>query len=86
MRKILEFDPETYDALTLLARDSMSSLQELSEEAFRDLLKKRGRPTSLKEALRGSLKAGAKEPPAAPIKGTRRRSSPKKPVRPTSGN
>ncbi len=77
MRKIIEFDAETFDALTLLARDSMSSLQELSEEAFRDLLKKRGRPTSLKEALRGSLKAGAKKPPTAPLKGARRRKSPR---------
>lgn len=83
MRKIIEFDAETYDALTLLARDSMSSLQELSEEAFRDLLKKRGRPTSLKDALRGSLKAGADNTPAAPLKGARRRKGSAKPVRPT---
>ncbi len=63
MRKIIEFDPETYDALVLLARDSMSSLQELADEAFRDLLKKRGRPTSLKDALRRSLKTPSKRPP-----------------------
>jgi hypothetical protein len=56
-RKIISFDPETYDALILLSRDSMSSVQELADEAFRDLLKKRGRPTSLKDALRKSLKA-----------------------------
>ena len=30
----------------------MKDMQELADEAFRDLLKKRGRPTSLKEALR----------------------------------
>jgi hypothetical protein len=62
MRKIIEFDPETYDALVLLARDSMSSLQELADEAFRDLLKKHGRPTSLKDALRRSLKTPSKRP------------------------
>jgi hypothetical protein len=62
MRKIIEFDPETYDALVLLARDSMSSLQELADEAFRDLLKKHGRPTSLKDALRRSLKTPSKGP------------------------
>lgn len=56
MRKIIEFDQETYDALVLLARDSMSSLQELADEAFRDVLVKHGRPTSLKDALRRSLK------------------------------
>ena len=78
MRKIIEFDAETFDALTLLARDSMSSLQELSEEAFRDLLKKRGRPTSLKDALRGSLKVRAQKPPAAPLKGARRPKAPRK--------
>jgi hypothetical protein len=60
MRKIIEFDPESYDALVLLARDRMSSLQELADEAFRDLLIKHGRPTSLKDALRRSLK---KAPP-----------------------
>jgi hypothetical protein len=66
MRKIIEFDPETYDALVLLARDSMSSLQELADEAFRDLLVKHGRPTSLKDALRRSLKpAGAKRKPVS---------------------
>jgi hypothetical protein len=83
MRKIIEFDAETFDALTLLARDSMSTLQELSEEAFRDLLKKRGRPTSLKQALRGSLKAGKKNTPAPPLEGARRRKISPKPVRPT---
>ena len=78
MRKIIEFDADTFDALTLLARDSMSSLQELSEEAFRDLLKKRGRPTSLKDALRGSLKVGGQMPPAAPLRGARRPKAPGK--------
>lgn len=60
MRKIIEFDAETYDALVLLARDRMSSLQELSDEAFRDLLKKHGRPTSLRDALKRSLKTAPK--------------------------
>ncbi len=60
MRKIIEFDSETYDALKLLARDSMSTLQELADEAFRDVLIKHGRPTSLKDALKRSLKAAPK--------------------------
>jgi hypothetical protein len=46
----------TYQALGLLARDSMKSLQELAEEAFRDLLKKHGRPVALKEALKASAR------------------------------
>jgi hypothetical protein len=56
MRKIIEFDPETWQALQLLARDSMKDLQELASEAFRDLLKKHGRPVTLKEALRESAR------------------------------
>ena len=54
MRKLTEFDEENLAALKLLGSDSMSSLQELAEEAFRDLLKKHGRPTNLKDALRQS--------------------------------
>ena len=46
--------PETWTALDLLARDQMKDFQELADEAFRDLLRKHGRPTSLKEALRRS--------------------------------
>jgi hypothetical protein len=57
-RKLIEFDPETLQALELLGRDRMSDMQELADEAFRDLLKKHGRPTNLKEALRKSARAG----------------------------
>jgi hypothetical protein len=53
-RKLIEFDTATLQALELLSRDSMKDLQELADEAFRDLLRKHGRPTSLKEALRQS--------------------------------
>jgi len=56
MRKLIEFDEETFGALKLLASDRTSSLQELADEAFRDLLKKHGRPTNLKDALRQSLR------------------------------
>jgi len=55
-RKIIEFDAETLRALELLASDSMKDLQELADEAFRDLLKKHKRPSSLKEALRESTR------------------------------
>ena len=53
-RKLIEFDAETWQALHLLASDRMSDLQELADEAFADLLKKHGRPVSLKEALKAS--------------------------------
>lgn len=57
--KRVQFDEETRDALDLLAKDRMMTFQELADEAFRDLLRKHGRPLSLKEALRRSARAGA---------------------------
>ena len=56
VRKLIEFDAETWHALRLLSGDSMKSLQELADEAFGDLLKKHGRPVTLKQALRESLR------------------------------
>jgi len=53
-RKLIEFDDETWHAVDLLARDSMKSWQELADEAFRDLLRKHGRPTDLRAALKQS--------------------------------
>ena len=55
-RKLIAFDAETWHALNLLAKDSMKSLQELADEAFADLLRKHGRPATLKEALRASAR------------------------------
>ena len=55
-RKLIEFDPETWQAVTLLSRDSMKTLQELADEAFSDLLKKHRRPTGLKQQLRESAR------------------------------
>lgn len=52
--KRVQFDDETWTALDMLARDRMMDFPELADEAFRDLLKKHGRPASLKEALRRS--------------------------------
>lgn len=61
--KRVTFDDETYAALDMLARDRMMDFQELADEAFRDLLKKHGRPSSLKEALRRSAGASAEVVP-----------------------
>jgi hypothetical protein len=58
-RKLVEFDAQTWQALDLLARDSMKTLQELADEAFRDLLRKYERPTDLKAALRQSAGVSA---------------------------
>jgi hypothetical protein len=52
--KRVQFDEETWNALDLLARDRMQDFQELADEAFSDLLRKHGRPTDLKTALRQS--------------------------------
>jgi hypothetical protein len=61
--KRLLFDEETWASLDLLAKDRMMSFQELADEAFRDVLKKHGRPASLKEALRRSAGASAEVVP-----------------------
>ena len=53
--KRIQFDDATWQAIDLLAHDSMMDFQELADEAFRDLLKKHGRPTNLKSALRQSV-------------------------------
>ena len=52
--KRIEIDAETWPVLDLLARDRMMTFQELADEAFADLLKKHGRPVTLKAALRQS--------------------------------
>ena len=64
-RKLVEFDEETWQALDLLGRDSMKTLQELADEAFRDLLRKYDRPTDLKAALRQSAQSSAAPPAGA---------------------
>jgi len=61
--KRIQFDDETYAALDMLGKDSMKTFQELADEAFRDLLRKHGRPASLKEALRRSADDSAEVVP-----------------------
>jgi hypothetical protein len=55
-RKLISFDPETWLALDLLSRDSGKDLQALAEEAFADLLIKRRRPRTLRDALKQSTR------------------------------
>ena len=76
--KRVQFDAETWAALDLLARDRMMDFQELADEAFRDLLRKHGRPTDLRSALRQSAGVGATvhalpAEKAAPVKGKARK-------------
>ncbi|HEY7244123.1 MAG TPA: hypothetical protein VH678_09600 [Xanthobacteraceae bacterium] len=68
----MKLDLETWHALNLLTRDRMMTFQELADEAFRDLLRKHGRPTDLKDALRRSLKDAKPRPP-----GHRRKTKPR---------
>ena len=53
-RKLIEFHGEDLRALTELAEDRSTTLQELIDEAVRDLLRKHDKPTDLKTALRMS--------------------------------
>jgi hypothetical protein len=55
-RKLIAFHDEDRRALEQLAEDTTSTFQELMDEAVRDLLKKHGRPTGLREALTASGK------------------------------
>jgi hypothetical protein len=71
--KRLQFDDETWTSLDLLAKDRMMSFQELADEAFRDVLKKHGRPASLKEALRTSAGVSAEVVPIRGRKTARKR-------------
>ncbi len=66
--KRVQFDQVTWNALDLLAKDSMRDFQELADEAFADLLKKHGRPVDLKTALRQSVGEIGKRPPAPSVR------------------
>jgi hypothetical protein len=58
--KRIQFDRATWEAVDLLARDQMKDLAEITEEAFRDLLKKHGRSADLREALKLSARQADK--------------------------
>lgn len=58
--KRVQFDDETWAAVDALARRERKSFQELSEEAFGDLLKKHRQPVRLKAALKESVASRGK--------------------------
>ncbi|MBV9563670.1 MAG: hypothetical protein JOY90_24990 [Bradyrhizobium sp.] len=74
MRKLIEFDEDTFAKLKQLARDRMATFQELADEAFADLMKKHGIPVDLKAALRKSaaLEKEGKKADSARKSGARR--------------
>ena len=61
MRKLIEFDDDTFAKLKQLARDRMATFQELADEAFADLMRKHGIPIDLRDALKKSA-AGTEAP------------------------
>jgi len=58
--KRVVFDRATWDAIDLLAREQMKDIPEITEEAFRDLLKKYGRTADFREALKLSARRAKK--------------------------
>ena len=75
MRKLIDFDEDTFDKLRQLSRDRMATIQDLADEAFADLLKKHGVPIDLKDALRKSAHQLGATAKVVPL------SKPKKPTR-----
>ncbi|ARQ01269.1 hypothetical protein [Pseudorhodoplanes sinuspersici] len=75
-RKLIDFHTEDLRALQELAEDRSSTLQELVDEAVRDVLRKHGKFTDLRAALthssRDDEKAAAKPRPAERRKRSRR--------------
>ena len=53
--KRIQLDDGTWQAVALLASDRGVDFQTLATEAFRDLLRKYGRPTDLRSAFRQSV-------------------------------
>ena len=58
--KRVQFDDEAWAAIDALARERGVSFQDLTDEAFADLLKKHRRPVGLKAALKESVAARGK--------------------------
>jgi hypothetical protein len=56
VRRLIAFEPEIQQALHQLSLDRAATLQELADEAFRDLLKKHHRPVGIREMLRESTR------------------------------
>jgi hypothetical protein len=58
MRKMVNIGMTTLDALQTLAADTDRTFQELIDEAIEDLLKKHGRPVTIREMFDKSLARG----------------------------
>jgi hypothetical protein len=61
--KRVQFDDETWQAISAVARQSGKSFQELADEAFADLLKKHEQPIGIRAALKESVDRRSKTRP-----------------------
>ena len=59
--KRVQFDDDTWEAVTAFARKSGTNFQELTDEAFADLLKKHKQPVGLMASLKESIGTRAKQ-------------------------
>lgn len=72
-RKVFNVDERVLDALAFFARDRKVTLDDLADEAFRELLKRHKRPLSLKAALQASARTlPANDPGPKRVAKTRR--------------
>ncbi|RDV05790.1 hypothetical protein DXH78_08525 [Undibacter mobilis] len=58
----MRIERATWDAISLTAREQMKDLDDITEEAFRDLLKKYGRTADFREALKMSARQATGKP------------------------
>src|SRR5690242_1667482 len=65
--KRIQIERATWDAISLMAREQMKDLPEITEEAFRDLLKKYGRTADFREALKMSAKEATRQAGRKPV-------------------
>jgi hypothetical protein len=74
VRRRIELDDRVWHALQHLCLETGQGLQDIADEAFRDLLRKKRRPVSLHEGLSESLRMiPANEQPKATVHRLRRR-------------
>ena len=74
VRRRIQFDDHIWHALQHLCLETGQGLQEVADEAFRDLLRKKRRPVTLREGLAESLRLiPANEQPKATMHRLRRR-------------
>ncbi|WP_414463359.1 hypothetical protein [Hyphomicrobium sp. DY-1] len=55
-RKVVNIEDDVLRAVSIYARDSGTSLDDIHNEALRELLKRKGQPVGLHEALKQSAK------------------------------